>query len=60
MKAIMLLASTNLEEKTEIISDFIAENDTSLQYAIEHKDRKLLEQIVRTWLQSETELSANN
>ena len=60
MKAVTLLACTTLEEKKEIIADFITENSSEIAYCIEHKDREILERVIRVWLQSETELSADN
>lgn len=60
MKAITLLGCTTLEEKTEILADFITDNDTEIAYCIEHQDRETLEKIIKEWLQSEAELSSNN
>jgi len=60
MKAVTLLASTTLDEKKEIIADFITENSSEIAYCIERKDREILEKVIETWLQSETELSSSN
>ena len=60
MKAITLLGCTTLEEKTEILADFITDYDTYIAHCIEHKDREMLEETIKEWLQSETDLSSNN
>ena len=58
MKAVQLLACTTLEEKKEVIADFITENDSEIMDCIERMDRESLEKVIDTWLRSETELSS--
>lgn len=48
-----IIGQSKREEKAALISGFIIENSSDIEYAIQTQDRKLLEEIIDDWLGDE-------
>lgn len=55
MKVEELLEQSTREEKAALIAEFIIENSSDIEYAVQTQDREMLEEIIDDWLGDEEE-----
>lgn len=55
MKVEELLEQSTREEKAALISGFIIENSSDIEYAVQTQYREMLEEIIDDWLGDEEE-----